>query len=133
MSTLPAVQEQQGLSRLDPQALLAKAIEAGTSVEAIEKLVDLAIRMRDVQAKEAYSASLAAFQKACSMSRNPWLTRTGSRSPGGRAPTRRQRMPDACSGMRSVTRKRATRSASRSSNRARVEQERARRSASASP
>ena len=57
MSTLPAVQEQQGLSRLDPQALLAKAIEAGTSVEAIEKLVDLAIRMRDVQAKEAYSAA----------------------------------------------------------------------------
>ena len=65
MSTLPAVQEQQGLSRLDPQALLAKAIEAGTSVEAIEKLVDLAIRMRDVQAKEAYSAALAAFQSAC--------------------------------------------------------------------
>ncbi len=65
MSTLPVVHAPQQIAPLDPQALIAKAIEAGTSVEAIEKLVDLAIRMRDVQAREAYSAALAAFQDEC--------------------------------------------------------------------
>lgn len=64
-ANLPAVQEQTGLSPLDPQSLISQAISIGTPVETIEKLVDLAIRMREVQAREAYSAALASFQKEC--------------------------------------------------------------------
>lgn len=57
--------DKQALATLDPQSLISQAISSGTPVETIEKLVDLAIRMRDVQAREAYSTALAAFQSQC--------------------------------------------------------------------
>lgn len=55
----------QALAQLDPQSLISQAITSGTSVEAIEKLVDLALRMREVQAREAFGQALAAFQEEC--------------------------------------------------------------------
>lgn len=55
----------QALAQLDPQSLISQAITSGTSVEAIEKLVDLALRMREVQAREAFNAAMAQFHQHC--------------------------------------------------------------------
>lgn len=55
--TLPA--------QLDPQALIEKAIEAGASIDAMERLFTLAKEMRAVKAREAWYAAMAEFQEKC--------------------------------------------------------------------
>ena len=50
---------------LDPQALIAKALEAGAGIDTVERLVALAKDVREVQAKEAWYAAMAEFQKTC--------------------------------------------------------------------
>ena len=53
------------LVRLDPQALLTRAVENNASIETLERLVALAKDVREVQAKEAYHTAMAAFQQRC--------------------------------------------------------------------
>lgn len=59
MSTLPAIRT------VDPQTLIASALDKGASVETVERLVALAERMEAMQAKSAYHAAVSAFQAAC--------------------------------------------------------------------
>ena len=60
------------LARLDPQALIAKAIETGAGIEMMERLVALAKDVREVQAREAWYAAMAEFQRGC-----PAIKKTG--------------------------------------------------------
>jgi hypothetical protein len=57
--------EQTSLVRIDPQALIAQAIEAGSGIEMMERLVALATQVREVQAREAWHEAMAEFQKRC--------------------------------------------------------------------
>jgi|SRR5262245_7905373 len=53
------------LSRLDPQALITAAIEKGSDVETLERLVALAKDVREHLAREKWFAAMAAFQAEC--------------------------------------------------------------------
>ena len=53
------------LARLDPQALILKAIESGAAIETIERLTALAKDIREVHAREAWYQAMAEFQRAC--------------------------------------------------------------------
>lgn len=53
------------LMRLDPQALISKAIEAGSGIDTMERLVALAKDVREVQAREAWYSAMAEFQRTC--------------------------------------------------------------------
>lgn len=53
------------LMRLDPQALISKAIEAGSGIDTMERLVALAKDVREVQAREAWYSAMAEFQRVC--------------------------------------------------------------------
>jgi len=53
------------LARLDPQALIAQAITAGAGIDTVERLVALAKDVREVQAREAWYAAMAEFQRIC--------------------------------------------------------------------
>jgi hypothetical protein len=53
------------LAPLDPQALLAKAIEHNVSVDTLERLLTLRERLKAEQARDAFFMALAAFQGAC--------------------------------------------------------------------
>ena len=53
------------LARLDPQALITKALETGAGIDTMERLVALAKDIREVQAKEAWYAAMAEFQRQC--------------------------------------------------------------------
>jgi ERF superfamily len=53
------------LAPLDPQALLAKAIEHNVSVDTMERLLTLRERLKAEQARAAFFMALAAFQGAC--------------------------------------------------------------------
>lgn len=57
--------ETTSLARLDPQALIAKAIETGAGIETMERLVALAKEVRAVQAREAWYEAMAEFQRQC--------------------------------------------------------------------
>ena len=50
---------------MDVSEIIAKAVEAGTGVEAIEKLVDLQGRMMEQSAKKALFSALAGFRREC--------------------------------------------------------------------
>src|SRR3990167_10329286 len=64
MSTAPMVRhDDAGLARLDPQALISKAMETGAGIDTMERLVALAKDMREVQAKEAWYGAMAEFQR----------------------------------------------------------------------
>jgi hypothetical protein len=52
-------------NRLDPQALISKAIEQGAGIETLERLVQLAKDIRAITAKEAYNEAIAEFQRRC--------------------------------------------------------------------
>jgi len=54
-----------GFARINPQDLIQQAIEAGSGIETLERLVDLAIRVREQDAKEAWYAAMAEFQRTC--------------------------------------------------------------------
>lgn len=53
------------LARLDPQALIVKAIEAKADIDTMERLVALAKDIRAIQAKEAYLDAMAQFHEKC--------------------------------------------------------------------
>jgi len=53
------------LSRVDPQALITKAIETGAGIETLERLVTLATNVRQVTAREAWFEAMAEFQRRC--------------------------------------------------------------------
>ncbi len=50
---------------IDPQALIAAAIEKGAGVDTLERLVALAKDIRAVTAREAYNEAMAEFSKRC--------------------------------------------------------------------
>lgn len=50
---------------MDPQALITKAIEAGASIDTMERLFALAKEIRAERAKEAYNGAMAEFQRLC--------------------------------------------------------------------
>jgi ERF superfamily protein len=52
-------------SRLDPQALLAVAVEKNATIETLERLVTLAKDVRQVTAREAWYEAMAQFQQKC--------------------------------------------------------------------
>jgi hypothetical protein len=52
-------------NRLDPQALISKAIEQGAGIETLERLVQLAKDLRAITAKEAFNRAIAEFQRRC--------------------------------------------------------------------
>jgi ERF superfamily len=52
-------------NRLDPQALISKAIEQGAGIETLERLVQLAKDLRAITAAEAFYAARAEFKKRC--------------------------------------------------------------------
>ena len=64
MSETVVVKEAQ-LARLDPQSLIAQAITAGAGIDTMERLVALAKDVREVQAREAWYAAMAEFQRSC--------------------------------------------------------------------
>ena len=53
------------IARLDPQALISQAIQAGAGIDTLERLVALATTVREVQAREAWYAAMAEFQRTC--------------------------------------------------------------------
>lgn len=61
----PTRAEDMALARLDPQTFLMKGIESNVSVETMTKLVDLAEKIRNWQAREAYYRAMADFQLRC--------------------------------------------------------------------
>jgi hypothetical protein len=52
-------------TRLDPQALISKAIEQGAGIETLERLVQLAKDIRAISAEEAFNKAIAEFQRRC--------------------------------------------------------------------
>lgn len=58
-------QKETSLARVDPQALISQAITAGASIDTMERLVALAKDVRIVQAREAWYAAMAEFQRQC--------------------------------------------------------------------
>ena len=60
-----ARRESTSLARLDPQALIAQAIQTGSGIETMERLVALAREVRADQAREAWYDAMAEFQRQC--------------------------------------------------------------------
>jgi ERF superfamily len=65
MITLRESDALRAMPAMNPQALLAAAIDKGASVETLERLVALAKDMRQVSAREAFFRAKAEFQKRC--------------------------------------------------------------------
>ena len=57
--------EPTALARLDPQALIEKALESNAGIETMERLVALAKDVRAIQAKEAWYDAMAEFKATC--------------------------------------------------------------------
>lgn len=74
--------KQYQLARIEPQALIASAIEKGATIETIERLVALAKDVRREQAKEAYYEAKATFQKNCPVIAKTKTARINTRSGG---------------------------------------------------
>ncbi len=53
------------IAPLDPQALLAKAIEHNVGIDTMERLLTLRERLKAEQARDAFFTALAAFQGGC--------------------------------------------------------------------
>jgi len=58
-------EEKHELARLDPQALIAQAIQSGAGIETLERLVALAKDVRAQQAREAWHQAMTDFQSQC--------------------------------------------------------------------
>jgi hypothetical protein len=52
-------------AELSPQQLISQAIDKGANVDALERLMALAERVKAEQAREAFNAALAIFQSTC--------------------------------------------------------------------
>jgi hypothetical protein len=59
------VRAKAAVARLEPQALIERAIDHGASVEALERLFNLAQQVRAEQAREAWHGAMAEFQRTC--------------------------------------------------------------------
>jgi ERF superfamily len=70
------------LSVMDPQALIASAVEHGAGIETLERLVALAKEVRAEQAKAAYYEAMAEFQRQCPRIPKPAKARISMKSGG---------------------------------------------------
>lgn len=52
---------------IDPEALIAKGIESGLSIEGMQKLLDMRMQLKQEYAKEEFFKALSKFQKECPM------------------------------------------------------------------
>jgi hypothetical protein len=68
------------LARVDPQALIEKAIEANAGIETMERLVALAKEVREITAREAWYAAMAEFQRLCPAIKKTKTARMGKYS-----------------------------------------------------
>ncbi len=59
------VMQQTALARVDPQALLMAALERNAGIETMERLAALAREVRADEAREAWYAAMAEFQRRC--------------------------------------------------------------------
>jgi hypothetical protein len=66
--------------RLDPQALIDKAIVAGASIDTLERLVTLAKDVRQMTAREAFFEAKAEFQRRCPAIKKTKTARIPTRS-----------------------------------------------------
>jgi hypothetical protein len=57
--------ETQALARLDPQALMAKAVESNANIEVLERVMALAERAQAWSARQAYNRAIVEFQRRC--------------------------------------------------------------------
>jgi hypothetical protein len=53
------------IARIDPQALIEKAVTSGANIETLERLLALAKDVRQIQAREAWLHAMAIFQETC--------------------------------------------------------------------
>ena len=74
--------EPQALARIDPQALLAKAVETGAGIETLERLVTLTKEIRAWTAREAWYEAMAEFQKRCPPIRKSKTAKIATRTGG---------------------------------------------------
>ena len=72
MSTLPAVRT------IDAQALLAQAIDKGTDVDTLERLVALGKDMLELQARQAFAEAMATPEMAGAQGGDPLCISTVS-------------------------------------------------------
>lgn len=77
--------QESSLARLDPQALITKALETGAGIDTLERLVALAKDVREVQAKEAWYEAMAEFQRKCPAIKKTKEARIATRSGPGYA------------------------------------------------
>lgn len=63
---------------LDPQALITKAIEAGSGVETLERLFALAKDVQATKARSAWYAAMADFQRSCPSPKKDKTANAGS-------------------------------------------------------
>lgn len=77
--------QETALARIDPQALILKAIDTGAGIETMERLVALAKDVREVQAREAWYEAMAEFQRTCPAIRKTSNAKITMRSGGSYA------------------------------------------------
>ena len=65
MAEKALAKREQSIVPLSPEMLIAKAIEAGTPVEALERLLAMRQTLKAEQAREAFIDAMAAFQAEC--------------------------------------------------------------------
>lgn len=70
------------LVRIDPQALVAQAVEKGSGIETLERLLALAKDVRAEQAREAWNQAMADFQRTCPRIKKGSSARIRTRSGG---------------------------------------------------
>lgn len=70
------------LARLDPQALIQQAIQAGSTIETLERLFSLAKDVRAEQARELWHRAMAEFQRTCPPIRRSETARITSKRTG---------------------------------------------------
>lgn len=71
--------ETQALARLDPQALVTRAIESNANIETLERIFALAERAQAWNARQAYNRAIVEFQRRC-----PPIKRTATATIGER-------------------------------------------------
>jgi hypothetical protein len=59
------IEENRGLMSVDPQALIARAIDKNLPIEQMERLLAMRRELKAEWAREQYFTALSAFQKAC--------------------------------------------------------------------
>lgn len=83
MAEVQIVARESALARLDPQALISKALETGAGIDTMERLVALAKDVREVQAKEAWYEAMAEFQRRCPAIKKTATAKIASRTGAG--------------------------------------------------